>query len=103
MRSTGIVRKVDKLGRVVLPMELRRTMDIQEGQPMEIFTDDDGKIVLRKYEPDCLFCHSSADNLMTFNGIKFCASCLRKLLYAYNNTMNKDDVSEFVPDEEREG
>lgn len=68
MRSTGIVRKVDEFGRVVLPMELRRTMDIQEGQPMEIFTDADGKIVLRKYEPDCLFCHS-ADNLMTFSEV----------------------------------
>lgn len=50
MKSTGIVRKVDQLGRVVLPMELRRTLDIEERDALEIFTDDD-KIILKKYQP----------------------------------------------------
>jgi len=50
MKSTGIVRKVDELGRIVIPMELRRTLDIAEKDPLEIYTDGD-RIVLRKYEP----------------------------------------------------
>lgn len=50
MKSTGIVRKVDELGRVVIPKELRRTMGIEEKDPLEIFVDGD-KIILRKYEP----------------------------------------------------
>ncbi|HLQ71150.1 MAG TPA: AbrB/MazE/SpoVT family DNA-binding domain-containing protein [Bacillota bacterium] len=55
MKSTGIVRKVDELGRVVLPIELRRTLDIHEKDPMEIFMDDD-KIILTKYKPG-MTCH----------------------------------------------
>lgn len=50
MKSTGIVRKVDELGRVVIPKELRRTLDIKEGDPLEIYVDGD-RVVLRKYEP----------------------------------------------------
>ena len=55
MKSTGIVRKVDELGRVVLPIELRRTLDIAEKDALEIYVDSD-RIVLRKYEPACIFC-----------------------------------------------
>ena len=55
MKSMGIVRKVDELGRVVLPMELRKTMDINEKDPLEIFVDG-SSIVLKKYEPACIFC-----------------------------------------------
>jgi AbrB family transcriptional regulator (stage V sporulation protein T) len=50
MKATGIVRRVDELGRVVLPKELRRTLEIREGDPMEIFTDHDGEIILKKYD-----------------------------------------------------
>ncbi|HCY36251.1 MAG TPA: AbrB family transcriptional regulator [Candidatus Margulisbacteria bacterium] len=60
MKSTGIVRNVDGLGRVVLPMELRRTMGIAEKDPMEIFVDGD-LIILRKYEPACVFCGNTTD------------------------------------------
>ncbi len=70
MKSTGIVRKVDELGRVVLPMELRRTLDINEKDAMEIYVDDD-KIVLKKYRPN-MTCqitgNISEDNLSFANG-----------------------------------
>ena len=60
MKSTGIVRKVDELGRIVLPVELRRTMDIAEKDPLEIYVDGNS-IVLRKYRPSCIFCDSTKD------------------------------------------
>lgn len=60
MKSTGIVRKVDELGRIVLPVELRRTMDIAEKDPLEIYVDGNS-IVLRKYRPSCIFCDGTKD------------------------------------------
>ncbi len=51
MKATGIVRRIDELGRVVVPKEIRRTLRIREGDPLEIFTDKDGEIVLKKYSP----------------------------------------------------
>ena len=54
MKATGIVRKVDELGRVVLPIELRRNLDINEKDALEIYVDED-KIILKKYEPECIF------------------------------------------------
>lgn len=55
MKSTGIVRKIDELGRIVLPIEIRNTLDIKPKDSIEIFVDDD-KIVLKKYQPSCIFC-----------------------------------------------
>ena len=55
MKSTGIVRKVDELGRIVLPIELRRTLDIAEKDAIEIYVDGES-IILKKYEPTCIFC-----------------------------------------------
>ena len=60
MKSTGIVRKVDELGRVVLPIELRRTLEIAEKDPMEVFVDG-STIILKKYEPSCIFCGDARD------------------------------------------
>ena len=60
MKSTGIVRKVDELGRIVLPIELRRTLDINIKDPVEIYVDGDF-IMLKKYEPACVFCGSAKD------------------------------------------
>ena len=77
MKSTGIVRKVDELGRVVLPIELRRTMDIAEKDPIEIYVDGN-TIVLKKYEPACIFC-GNAKNISTFKGKNICPDCLRLL------------------------
>ena len=77
MKSTGIVRKVDELGRIVLPIEIRKTMDIKEKDSIEIFTDAD-QIILRKYQPSCIFC-GDADNIVYFNGKRVCANCIEKL------------------------
>lgn len=77
MKSIGITRKPDALGRVVLPMELRRTMKIDDETPLEIFTEED-TIVLRKYEPGCVFC-SGLDGLITYRGKRVCAGCRKDL------------------------
>ena len=77
MKSTGIIRKVDDLGRIVLPIELRRVLDIAERDELEIFVEGD-RIVLQKYEPACVFCGSS-QNLKSFNGKNVCAQCIRKM------------------------
>ena len=51
MKATGIVRRIDDLGRVVIPKEIRRTMRIREGDPLEIYTDRDGEVIFKKYSP----------------------------------------------------
>ena len=77
MKSTGVVRKVDELGRIVLPIEIRKTMDINVKDPIEIFTDSD-QIILKKYHPACVFCNQ-ADNVTYFNGKRVCAECIEKI------------------------
>ncbi|MDY0236373.1 MAG: AbrB/MazE/SpoVT family DNA-binding domain-containing protein [Gudongella sp.] len=77
MKSTGIVRKLDELGRVVIPIELRRTLDIKVKDPLEIFVDDD-KIILKKFSPSCIFCGESKD-IFDFKGKKVCPSCSEKI------------------------
>ena len=77
MKSTGIVRKVDELGRIVLPIELRRTLDIAERDELEIYLDDD-KVVLKKYEPSCIFCASNR-GLVTFRGKNVCMECIQNM------------------------
>ena len=77
MKATGIVRKVDELGRIVLPMELRRTLGIQKEDPVEIFVDD-SNIILRKYEPACIFCGSAVDVLM-IHGRRICRQCIEEM------------------------
>ncbi|MBS7262943.1 MAG: AbrB/MazE/SpoVT family DNA-binding domain-containing protein [Eubacteriales bacterium] len=77
MKSTGIVRKVDELGRVVIPMELRRTMDINVKDSLEIYVDE-GTIILKKYTPACMFCNS-ADDVVNFCGKNICGECLAKI------------------------
>lgn len=77
MKSTGIVRKVDELGRIVIPMELRKTMDIKEKDPLEIYVDGNN-IILTKYHSACVFCNSS-DDVVDYNGKFICAECLKKI------------------------
>ena len=77
MKPIGIVRKVDELGRIVVPIELRRTLDIAERDELEIYLDDD-KIVLRKYEPSCIFCASSRE-LVSYRGRNVCTECIRNM------------------------
>lgn len=73
MKSVGIVRRVDELGRVVLPMELRKVLGINTKDALEIFTDDE-KIILKKYEPQCVFC-SGSESVISFKGKNICVSC----------------------------
>ena len=78
MKSTGIVRPVDELGRIVLPKELRMSMDInKKGDSVEIFIDDD-KIILKKYHPACIFC-GNADNVVYLKGKLICRQCIDEL------------------------
>lgn len=77
MKSTGIVRKVDELGRIVIPMELRRTFGIDIKDPLEIYVDED-KIILAKYEPACIFCGGS-DSMQTFKDKNVCSSCVTEI------------------------
>ncbi len=77
MKATGIVRPVDALGRIVLPIELRRTLDITTEDSLEIFTDGQS-IVLKKYQPSCVFC-GEADNVTMVKGKYICKDCLKEL------------------------
>lgn len=77
MKSTGMVRKVDELGRLVLPAEIRQTMDIQPKDALEIFIDND-RIILQKYQPACTFCNS-ADDVTIFQGRRICRGCIAKM------------------------
>ena len=77
MKSTGIVRKVDELGRIVLPIELRRTLDIEVKDALEIYVDG-AQIILKKYEPACIFC-SNAKDIIHFKGKNICRECMGEM------------------------
>jgi AbrB family transcriptional regulator, transcriptional pleiotropic regulator of transition state genes len=77
MKSTGIVRKVDELGRVVIPIELRRTLEIAEKDSLEIYVDGE-QIILKKYQPACIFC-SNAKDVENYKGKNICQTCLTDL------------------------
>ena len=79
MKSTGIVRKVDELGRIVLPIELRRTLDIDVRDPLEIYIEGNDTIILKKYQPTCVFCGES-NGIRTFRGKNVCEACVKALL-----------------------
>ena len=77
MKSTGVVRKLDDLGRIVIPIELRRTMDIGLRDTLEIFVEDD-KIILKKYHPACIFCNDARD-VIRYKDKLICKNCLEQL------------------------
>ena len=77
MTATGIVRKVDELGRIVLQIELRRTLNIKIKDPIAIFVEDDA-IVLKKYESACIFC-GNAKNVVNVKGKNICRDCIEEL------------------------
>ncbi len=77
MKSTGIVRKVDELGRVVIPIELRRTLNIEEKDSLEIYVDGE-HIILKKYEPACIFCGNAKD-IINYKGKNICPICMGEL------------------------
>ena len=73
MKATGIVRKVDELGRFCLPKELRRTMNIDMGDTLEVYVDD-AQVILKKYESGCIFC-GNAQDIRNFKGTNVCRAC----------------------------
>lgn len=77
MKSTGIIRRVDELGRVVLPIELRNKFGIKEKDPMEIYVDG-SSIILKKYEPNCIFCGNNK-KLIDYQGKLVCEKCAAKI------------------------
>ena len=77
MTSTGIVRRIDSVGRFVLPIELRRTLEIADNDSLEIFIEDN-TIILKKYHPACIFCGNARD-VSTYKGKNICPACLQEL------------------------
>jgi len=77
MKSTGIVRKVDELGRIVIPIEMRRVLDIAIRDELEIFAEDN-RIILQKYETSCVFC-SETKGLVSYKGKNVCQGCVRNI------------------------
>jgi transcriptional pleiotropic regulator of transition state genes len=77
VKSTGIVRKVDELGRIVLPIEMRRTLDIAEKDALEIYVEG-SSVILKKYKPSCVFCDGTKD-IEVFKGKNVCPKCLKEL------------------------
>ncbi|MBQ4613022.1 MAG: AbrB/MazE/SpoVT family DNA-binding domain-containing protein [Clostridia bacterium] len=77
MTSTGIVRRIDSVGRFVLPIELRRTLQIEDNDSLEIFVEDN-TIVLKKYQPACIFCGNARD-VSTYKGKNVCTECIDTL------------------------
>lgn len=90
MKSTGIVRRVDELGRIVIPMELRNKLKIIEKDPIEIYVDGTS-IVLRKFEDTCIFCESTKD-IVEYKGKLVCSKCLKNLLSLDNTINNKENI-----------
>lgn len=79
MKSTGIVRKMDRLGRIVIPKELRRVMKIEEDvDAMEIFTEGN-TVILKKYEPSCIFCNENDLGIVMYRGHNVCRKCIAEL------------------------
>ena len=89
MKSTGIIRKVDELGRVVLPKELRNKLDILEKDPIEIFVDGNS-VILKKFEPNCIFCGTSK-KLITYQDKMICAKCAEKI---FKTAFSADEESD---------
>lgn len=85
MKSTGVVRKLDSVGRLVLPIELRKTFDIGDDDALEIYTEDD-MIILKKYQNSCLFCEES-EELIEYKGKYICERCL-ELINKKNTDLN---------------
>lgn len=77
VKSTGIVRRVDELGRIVLPIEMRRTLSIEEKDSLEIYVEGES-IILRKYQSSCIFCESTK-KIVSYRGKNVCPDCIAKL------------------------
>ena len=78
MRALGVVRKIDELGRVVIPVEVRRRFGIDVKDSVEIYIDDNDSIILKKYEPACIFCNSTKE-VINYRGRNICKACIDRL------------------------
>ena len=79
MRATGYVRKLDSLGRIVLPKSLRKELNINEGDDIEMYVDENGNVVLDKYIPRCVFCDVAKNDVIDFKGKVVCTDCLKDM------------------------
>ena len=77
MKSTGVVRRLDELGRIVIPIELRRTLDLADRDCLEIFTEGE-QIILKKYQPACIFC-GEAQDVINYKGKNVCKCCMEDI------------------------
>lgn len=77
MKSSGITRRIDELGRVVIPVEMRRALDIGDREALEISVESDG-IMLRRAHVGCVFCNSNKD-MSLFHGKSVCSKCMQEL------------------------
>ena len=77
MKSTGIVRRMDELGRIVLPKELRMTLGIDQKDPLEIYVDGE-YVILKKHQPACIFCGETAD-MVTYQAKNICKKCAQSI------------------------
>ena len=82
MKATGIVRRVDELGRVVIPIEIRNKFDIFERDQIEIFVDG-SSIILKKFEPNCIFC-GNTENLLKYKDKMVCEKCSKEIFQLQN-------------------
>jgi len=79
MKATGYVRKLDALGRIVLPKSLRKQLNINEGDSIEMFIDNEGNVVLDKYVPRCTFCDNTSEDMVEYKGRHICRNCLTEM------------------------
>lgn len=84
MKATGVIRNIDHLGRLCVPMEIRKAFDIPTNTPIEIYTSDNGNIILRKYQPGCACCGQVNGKLIKKNGVSICVKCLSELVDSIN-------------------
>ena len=91
MKSTGIVRKVDELGRVVIPVELRRTLNIETKDALEIYVDEE-KIIFNKYQPACIFC-GDAEDVINFKGKNICPDCLSEISDSMDDEAEQAEIA----------
>lgn len=79
MKSTGIVRKVDELGRLTIPKEIRKMLNIKDNvDSFEMFTEGN-TLILRKYSPSCVFCNSFEADMVSYKGMNVCKACIKSL------------------------
>lgn len=82
MKAIGIVRKIDELGRIVLPIETRRSLDLEPRDGVEIFVEKN-RVILQKYEPACMFC-GEAEDIVTYKDKRICKACLAEMMKLAN-------------------